>query len=302
MLIDPLVTQPTLATLDQTHQSLEGWRRDLTTSHVARNPFDVQKNFEELNQTLLRIEAQCIADRQAHAEAARAVAGANRQLELATQLVKQSQTDGIPDSRVIIEANDRIVVLARQLADAQHDLQIQHGSWKAVDDQASRLHVDLRSATDKLGGELQNASQALTNFQLASQAVFQAEQWSGAYGIRVLGAPGVQELERARQGLQQGNYNLVLELARVATTVAQSAVQQAEREVTRRRIAEQQAAEAERRRRTASTRSSSPFGGGFTIGSGGGAFGGGRSFGGGGSSSSSRSSGGGSSGFGRSGW
>ena len=300
---DPLVTQPTLATLNQTLQSLEGWRRDLATSHVARNPFDVQKNFEELKQTLLKIEAQCAADRQAHAEAARAVAGADRQLELATQLVRQSQTDGIPDSRLITEANDRIVTLARALADVQRELQVPHGNWKAVDDQASQSQVELRTATDRLGGELQNASQALTNFQLASQAVFQAEQWSGAYGIRVSGSPGVKELERARQGLQQGNYSVVLELARVATTVAQSAVQQAEREVTRRRIAEQQAAEAERRRRAARTRSSSPFGGGFTIGTGGGSFGGGRSFGGGGSSSSSSSSSsGGSSGFGRSGW
>ena len=141
-------------------------------------------------------------------------------------------------------------------------------------------------------------------YQLASQAVYQAEQWSGAYGVRVLGSPGVHELERARNGLQQGNYGTVLELARVAMLAAQAAVSQAEREVTRHRIAAQHAAEAERRRRQAKRASSdSTFGGGgFTSGGGGfGGFGGGGSsggsFGGGGSSSGSSGSG-----FGRSGW
>ena len=65
------------------------------------------------------------------------------------------------------------------------------------------------------------------------------------FGINVLGSPGVRELERARNGLQQGDYSSVLQLSRMAMMAAQSAVQQAEREVARRRIAAEHAAEAD---------------------------------------------------------
>lgn len=311
---DPLIRQPTVSLVEQTSQQLDSCQRDLTVNQVARNPFEVQQFLEDVTRTLGKLEAQCVADRQAHAEATRAVSGAERQLQLVQQLVRRSQTDGIPDSQNIIDHNQRIGTLARSLKNVEHDLKSPHGNWKTVDDHASRIHIELREAADSLGGELQNASQALSSFQLASQAVYQAEQWSGSHGVLVLGAPGVHELERARQVLQQGDYTQVWELARRATQAAQAAVQQAEREMTRRRLAEQQAAEAERRR-AARRRDNSPFGGGFSIGGsslGGGGFGSSRSrgssFGGGGSgrssssrssSSSSRSSG---SGFGRSGW
>ncbi|MCC7334391.1 MAG: hypothetical protein IT422_04820 [Pirellulaceae bacterium] len=306
---DPLVMQPTLAAIDSMRQSLDGWKRELSTNHLARNPFEVANRLDELRQQLLQLEAQCTADRQAHAEAARAVAGAERQRQAAEQLVRQSQTDGIPDSQDIVQANTRIAALTRTLASVAVDLETPHGDWKVVNDSASQIQIDMRTACDALGGELQNASQALSNFQLASQAVYQAEHWSGAFGVRVLGSPGVHELERARQGLQQGNYGAVLDLARMAMTSAQSAVSQAEREVTRQRMAAQHAAEVDRRRRQAKRASrNAPFGGGgFTMGGGGfGGFGGGGSsrghssggsFGGGGSSSGSSGSG-----FGRSGW
>lgn len=304
---DPLVMQQTLARIDSVRQTLDGWERELSARQLARNPFSVAHSLDELRQQLVQLEAQCNADRQAHAEATRAVAGAQRQLQAAEQLVRQSQTDGIPDSQAIIQANTRIASLSRSLAGVQRELEGPHGNWKAVDESASNIQVEMRTACDTLGGELQNASQALSNFQLASQAVYQAEQWTGAYGVRVQGSPGVHELERARNGLQQGNYSAVLELVRVATLAAQTAVSQAEREVTRKRIAEQQAVEAARRQREARRASrNNPFGGGgFTSGGGGfggghssgGSFGGGDSFGGG--SSSSGSSG---SGFGRSGW
>ncbi len=302
---DPLVMQHTLNSLDSMRQALDGWQRELSAKQLARNPFEVAHSLDELRQQLVQLESQCNADRQAHAEAARAVAGAQRQLQAAEQLVRQSQTDGIPDSQVTVQANARIATLKRSLAGVQQELQAPHGNWKVVDDSASKIQVDMRTACDALGGELQNASQALSNFQLASQAVYQAEQWSGAYGVRVIGSPGVHDLERARNGLQQGNYGVVLELARVATLAAQAAVSQAEREVSRQRIAEQQAAEAQRRQRQAKRASrNSPFGGGGFGGFGGGgsssrgSFGGGRSSS--GRSSSGRSSSG--SGFGRSGW
>ena len=304
---DPLIMQRTLVAIESAGSSLAGWKRTLSSDQLGRNPFVVGESLDELRQNLEQLEGQAGADRQAHAAAARSVTGAERQLRAAEQLVHQSQTDGIPDSRAIVQANSSISEFARRLAGVQRELKATHGDWKSVNDNASEIQIALRTACDQLGGELQNASQALSNFQVASQSVYQAEQWSGDYGIQVHGSPGVRELERARQGLQQGDYSVVLELARAASVAAQAAVSQAEREVSRRRVAAQQAAEAERRRRAAKRQQrSSPFGGGGFGGFGGGGSSGG-SFGGGGSSGGSFGGGGSSggssgSGFGRSGW
>lgn len=306
---DPLVTRETLSAIASAGTAAAQLKRDLSSASAAPNPFDIQASLETLRQTIASLESRCVSDRQANAEAARAVAGARRQHQTAEQLVRQSQTDGIPDSQQTKAANDRIALLYKSLVQIENQLREPHGDWKTVDQDASRLQADLSAATDTLSGELQSATQALNLFQQASQSVFQAEQWSGRYGIRVSGSPGVRELERARASLQQGNYNQVLEVARLAAAAALAAIQQAEREVERRRMAEE--AEAERRRREAARRNTPSFGpiivtggsrssGGLFGGSslGGGSFGGG-SFGGGGSSSGGGSSG---SGFSRSGW
>lgn len=319
---DPLVTQDTLSGIVAAQRAVENLDRDLGTTTAAPNPFEIGIRIDSVRHSSVALEARCEADRQANAEASRAVAGARRQFQTAQQLVRQSQTDGIPDSQQTKVANSRIAALSQTLANVESQLHTPHGNWKAVDGEASRLQADMSAATETLGGELKSASQALSVFQQASQSVFQAEQWSGSYGIRVTGSPGVRELEQARAGLQQGNYHQVLEIARVAASAALTAIRQAEREVQRRQLAEERAAEAERRRREAAQRPRTPgFGpiiitGGRSSGGlfGGGSFGGGSfgggSFGGGsfGGGSSGGSSGGGSSGgssgsgFSRSGW
>lgn len=316
---DPLVTQDSLNTIQAAVRGVEALERELATTTAAPNPFEIGKRIEILGQNAVALDARCTSDRQANAEASRAVAGARRQFQTAQQLVRQSQTDGIPDSPETQAANNRIAALSQALANVESQLQTPHGDWKVVDLDASRLQADLSAAADTLGGELKSASQALSVFQQASQSVFQAEQWAGSYGVRVAGSPGVRELERARASLQQGNYNQVLEIARFAASAAIAAIQQAEREVQRRQLAEERAAEAERRRREAAMRRTSPSFGPIVINSGGspgglfggGSFGGG-SFGGGsfggssggssGGASGGSSGGGNDSGFSRSGW
>ena len=317
---DPLVTQDTLVAINAAQREVENLNRELATSTAAPNPFEIGNKVDALQQSNVALEARCAADRQANAEASRALAGARRQFQTAQQLVRQSQTDGIPDSLQTKLANDRIASLSQTLALIESQLNTPHGDWSAVDGDASRLQADLSAAAETLGGELKIAGQALSIFQQASQSVFQAEQWSGSYGIRVTGSPGVRELEQARASLQQGNYNQVLDVARFAASAALAAIQQAEREVQRRQLAQEREAEAERRRREAAQRRNTPsFGpviisGGSSTGGpfGGGSFGGsspssgGSSFGSSGDSSGSAggssagSSGG--SGFSRSGW
>ena len=185
----------------------------------------------------------------------RAVAGARGQQQIALQHVRQSQTDGIPDSQQTIQANDKIAILNQELIAIENQLREPHGDWKLVESRASKLQADFSMATNTLIGELTSASQAIEIFNQASTAVLQAEQWSGHYGIRVFGSPGVRELERARTSLQQGNYNSVLEVGRIAAEIARKAIEQAEREVVRRQQSTEREAEATRRRNQASTTS-----------------------------------------------
>lgn len=287
---DPLVMHSTLQSLSQARERLVRQREELSSSVPAPNPFEIELALRAMQEMLTQLDARCTADRQAHAEAARAAAGARRQWQAAEKLVRQSQTDGIPDSRLTTQLNLSIAGLAEQLAGVEAELRSEHADWRSVDDRASQLQVQLRTSTDALGGELQNASQALIDFQNASQAVYQAEQWSGGFGVRVTGSPGVHELERARAGLQQGDYAAVLELSQVAARTAQMAVQTAQREVNRRTLAAKRRAEAERRKKAARRQT-------FSIGSSGGFSSGRSSFGGGGGSSFRSGSG-----FSRSGW
>ncbi len=305
---DPLVTQASIDALYATSRELNRLEQALQSPQAAPNPFEVGTSLSTIQSQLTGIESRFIADRQAHAESSRAVTGATRQLQLAQQLMRQSQTDNIPDSPKTRQLNERISVLSQAILETENELRQPHGDWKRVDADASRLQTELSSVTDSLGGELQTAGQALALFQQASQSVFQATQWSGSYGVRVSGSPGIQELERARSSLQQGNYSIVLELSRVAAAAATAAIQHAEREVQRRRMAEEMEAEAARRRRAARSigGGSVIIGGGFGTGLpptfGGGSLGGGSSGGfnaGANTSSPPKEN---DSGFGRSGW
>ncbi len=291
---DPLVTQDTLNAIEAANRSAEVIGRDLATSIAAPNPFEITTGLIQLQQKAVSLEARCTADRKANSEAARAVAGARGQQQIALQHVRQSQTDGIPDSPQTIQANDKIAILNQELVAVESQLREPHGDWKQVDSRASKLQADLSASTTTLIGELRSASQAIEIFNQASQIVFQAEQWTGHYGIRVSGSPGVRELERARTSLQQGNYNIVLEVGRIAADIARKAIEQGEREVIRRQQSAEREAEATRRRNQASTPSIFNSGGSSHHSSGG-------SFGGGSSSNSSSSSSSGS-GFSRSGW
>ncbi len=310
---DPLVMLPTLRAIDQVSSSVQSNRQEIDSRHSAPNPFESARVIKLAHKRLEELQSQVAADRRGHAEASRAVAGAERQLEVAKQLVQLSQEDNIADSQLTTQLNQQILLYARQLNEVRQQLRAEHGDWQSVDDAASTLQSDVSKASERLSSELQVANQAWQSFQQASQSVFQAENWSGAWGMRIAGSPGVQELENARASLHAGNYSAVLEFCRIAAAAAQTAIMQAEREIARRRMEEQRAAEMARRAREAARRprhSDRSFGGGIGdifsgmgSGSGGGfrgGFGGGSSFGGGRSSGGSSS--GGTSGFSRSGW
>lgn len=295
---NPLVTAATLQAIEQTSAAVAQNRQLVEVRHAAPNPFESARTLLTTRRQLEQLQAQIVGDQQAHAEAKRAVAGAAQQLQSAHPLVRRSQTDSIPDSPQIIQANNRIAALSADLKQVEHELQEAHADWRAVGTRAAKLQTELSSAARTLGSELDAAHQALDAFQQASQTVLQAGQWSGPWGVRVSGSPGVRELERARHGLQSGNYQIVFQISQLALLAAQAALQQAEREVMRRRMEDERAAEMARRVRQAALRQRSmpTFGGGHSGSSYSGSSHSGSSY------SGSSSSSGNESGFGRSGW
>lgn len=308
---DPLVTKETLNEMERVAVRVQRLRSQITPDGGGlRNPFAISEELANLHKGIEQVEGMVQADHNCHAEATRAVNGAAKQMEVAKGLVRETQTDQIPDSARTGQINRMIMTMNSSVVQLVNELQVNHGDWKSLDERASRLQTEIYAASRELKAELEVAQRALEVFQQASRTVFRAQQWSGPYGLRITDSPGVGELERARGSLQAGNYAAVLEISRVAEAAASNALELIEREVRRRELEAQLARERKRRREMESWTSSGGgffgggggFGGGSSFGSRG-SFGGGSSFGGGGSSfGGGSSSSGGSSGFSRSGW
>ena len=322
---DRLVMVPTLRQIEEFAQHVGQVQKQVSTSSQRTNPFELAQMLVYFQKRIAELEGMVVADHHGHAEASRAVDGAVRQWSVARQYVQQSRTDNIPDSPATKEGVRRVDVLEQGVLGVQQQIEEVHGDWHSVGRRAAEVQSDLATVSKKLSQELEMGNEALKEFQMASESVYNAEHWTGPWGLRIDGSPGVRQLESARSQLQAGNYTAVLELSRQANQAAQIAIQRVEREVQKRRIEEQQRAERLRRERMAAEAARTGtiiFGGGSTSSGGsifgsGGTFGGGGPFGGGGGGGGGGPFGGGggggggisdggvsgnNSGFGRSGW
>ncbi len=268
---DRRVMLGTIQSIDRVASVVTQNRSEMQRTGTDSNPFEIARKIDVSEKLIKELAARLEADRRGYAEAERAVAGAERQWEVAKQYVQRSQNDGITDSRKTTELNQRVYAFASSVGSIRSALQAVHGDWEAVDESASRLHAEISKVADALNEELQLAGRALQAFEEASQNVYQAEQWSGAWGVRVVGSHGVSELQQARSSLQTGNYDVVFQLSSLAASAARGAILQAERDVARRQMEKQMEAERARRQRDlARSRANRDFGGGLGGGIGGG--------------------------------
>jgi len=313
---DRMVTVPTLEQIQTLISQMDQFQRQYASPQNHTNPFEFAQLLVAIQKRIAELEGMVVSDRHGYAEAQRALDGAVQQWQVANQYVKQARADNIPDSQATSEGVRRVDLLERNLLHVQQDFGQDHGDWRSISSRSASIQSELSAVSRQLNTELQQASATLEAFQQASQMVYDAEHWTGQWGIRVNGSPGVRTLEAARASLQRGQYQAALEASRRAYSEAQSEIQRAERAVAARRMEIQQEEERKRRERMAaeaaryggviiggpmSGSGPSIFGpGGFggRSSSGGGGFGGGFGGGGGGSSSSSDDS----SGFSRSGW
>lgn len=288
---DARTMRPTITMYRQLLRDLELADREIRNA-TPRNPFRDAHEIGRFSEAVRDLATQIEVDHEAHAEAARAVAGAQEKRRVAEQLVNQARHDGIPDSPATTRGIQDVHAHDHELKAVESELNGQHNDWKGVDQTAARIHGELAVKVGRLRGELQRAQQLVAVFQTASDSVFEATRWTGGFGTRIFGSPGSRELDRARQALNAGDYSAMAELARAAQIAAQHAIQKARREVYRREREEARKAEAARRRRRSNSMhigGGSGKSGGISFPSGGGSRG----------RSSSSSSG---SGFSRSGW
>ncbi|AMV32842.1 hypothetical protein VN12_12010 [Pirellula sp. SH-Sr6A] len=267
---DPKASHATIQSIRTLIQSAQAsLLEDVSTAR--KNPIAISRRWQELEERLNQLQSKLVSDRQAHAEAVRAVRGAKEQWNAAWALVQKSQTDGIPDSTATVEANDRIGKLKNAVNALEGTLEKPHGDWKDIDEQAYRLHATIDGAAKTLAGELKDAARVYEVFRRGSQAVFDAENWIGKRGSRVNAHDGTELLEKARKALQRGRYQDVVHFSQSAMEVATAAIQAGER--NEQWLEMQHRAEMQKRQRHR-RRSNSPFDGNGPSG-GGGSFGGG---------------------------
>jgi hypothetical protein len=292
---DHRTTRTTISKYEAVLQQVERANAVIAKAAPSLDPFHEAAELSAIQQQCEMIDAMLIADRNAHAEADRAVAGAVDELRSALRLVDQARRDQIPDSSTTTRSIQNIGGFDSEVQALRGRLSAAHDDWRDVDERATSLHTRINVEAARLRDDLQLAQQSVEAFESASREVFEATRWTGPLGTRISGSPGSDELERARRMLNSGDYGTMIQLARAAAMAAQYAIQAAHREAQRRQREEARQAEAARRAEAERRRRSTPS---INIGGSGGIPGIG------GGSSSSRSGGASSSGsgFSRSGW
>lgn len=295
---DHRTLEPTIASFNDARSGLKSVGEANRASML--DPFLIADQLADLTSILDTLSARIEADWKLHDEFVRSLEAAKSQLAAAADQRRRAATDSITDSREIVKLSDEVSRLERQLAQLVAEGRQPHQDWQALDGEADRISAAAGRTAAALRGELQKAQAAIQAISLATALANQALGWRGAHGVRILGRPGRQALDQAREMVLSGHYLQARRYADSARELAQQAIATAQAEVARRqraeerRLAEERRRAAERRRRMSTSsipsfgRGSGGFGGGFGGSSGG--------------SSMGRGSFGGGSGMGRSGW
>ena len=254
---DRRTMRPTMEFFQDKVQAVQLVAHEVESQKHARDPIAVAAQIEKLTIEFEEVDARVEADRNAHAEANRAVDSGASELASGRRLVQRARQDGIPDNRATGTLVQDIESFDAKLGQVRNRLEVPHDDWKEVHEQAVVFHSQLSESTGKLRGELQRASAAAETLESASRTVFEAARWTGGWGVRIFGSPGSKELERARAALHQADYNATIELSRAASMVAGHSIQKAQREVARRQRDQMRQAEKRRRQRSISIGSTS---------------------------------------------
>ena len=232
---DDRTTRRTMDSFEHTKHAIEQSTGMIQDTGGRRDPFLAHEEITALQQRSAEMDAMIVADRNAHAEASRAVLGAEAELSAAAALVSRAGRDNIPDSAA---TSDAIAELRKQesfLRDVRRRLESPHEDWADVAKHATQVNAELGKQAGRLRGELSRAAQCVEALRRASREVSAAAGYSGGFGVLVRGTPGVDDLESARRALAGGDYAHMLQLAGAAEVQARQAIMQAQRRIAERK-------------------------------------------------------------------
>ena len=245
---------PTLREKDSIGDRLEQLNVTLTATDRLPDPLSDSNQIEDLRCEVEAFEGMVISDRNAYLETCRARDGASQELRETKRLLDQSAADGIPDSSIIGKGRRDYDDFQRHIDQVTRRLETPNQTWQILDEEAISIHEKSAVLNGQLRSELELAKQSARQLSQAADKVYEAANWSGQYGILVLGHPGSGELENARELLRRGNYRRSLEQSRLAIQQAESGIRAAQAQVDRRRRKlAREAAEQRRRRRKRSS-------------------------------------------------
>ena len=197
------------------------------------DPVSDRKIIDQLDEQLETLKADFLLGSVAYQEFQSAQEAAKAELRVTDALVHNSHNDNIPDSQQLKSDQQVADRLRDQLASVEARLQSGDRDWQRLEEEMSRVHIDLATLNARLRGELESARQAIEVLDQATSKHLQCTQWRGDFNIVVVGRPGAAELDRARTALAAGDYLTVLHYARDAMRKSEHGLAAAKAQVAR---------------------------------------------------------------------
>ena len=201
---DRRTCQSTLTELETVTAKIES----LLKEHAAGggDPFVRLRQTESAGQTLQAINDGIRADWKAYEMADTATTGTRAALTFCHSFLREAQSDGIPDSRVLTRAMQRHSELTVELDGIVVSLGTAHQEWPDWFNRVNALTGEVAKVRSTLEEELTAARDAVSEINAASESVADLHRWRSGHSVSIDRNAGINGLAKAKQQLASGLY------------------------------------------------------------------------------------------------
>ena len=155
---DHRTTRLTLDAFDSASLALSESLRIIEPPEGQRDPFVASAEIDKFARHADELDAMLVSDRNAHAEASRAVLGAEAELRTAHELIHRAHRDEVPDSRATSDSIAEIRSVETAIVETRQRLESKHDDWSDVSRQATQCNARLGEQAGRLRGELKTCA------------------------------------------------------------------------------------------------------------------------------------------------
>jgi hypothetical protein len=254
--------ETTSSHLRQAEEALQECVRQQQES--GRDPSEVRHSIAEVERGVGEYELNVKRDADEHDECAQRLGALTSRLTAIEDLLQamEGDRDGLPDTAPLEKA-EQFVRKTRQgeLPKLQATLEVAHTDWFKLDDQIAEVLERAESHIAALRRESEQGQAALSALADARKRARDVRAWTGRYVRQASVDPNwKQELSRAEEDLQRGNYNQALQRAGSVLYSCNQILEAAESEERKARRKAYRAAEEEAEGRRLRNRDSSASG------------------------------------------